>query len=519
MENGVIQAYHATQASEAYKTMPAFPRTNEVIRSVQLLNKTVITLDSSKRELTSWTYQHSSSVESTRFYLDDIIINEYAIASSAINLEIVYVLVLTNNHWIEIYPSKSLKHEPLFSLHLRCSVKVHSTPNGNFFILTNKGSIYFIKQKITGDKEITFEQTAQAQLNISCSMMLSSVLILNELECFIVFADNAQSMTIWTTEKIINTLIASQVDLNKSNDNGSVQLTPFDEVDKFCLRQDCLAAYNNGKTHLNLHNVRSYTCYEPIQLENECIQLCLNQSATYVFALAKPRILFMYRINDCKQLAKLFVYDFVSFMTADNEFLVLTLNDRRLLTLMIADPDDPTVQTRIQSLPSRTHSTVNDEEELGSDKEEDVDEVTKNSTNKKNVKTKAEHLVSPISLYRCVTRFNGRHSLAKMSNDYEILKKVGSIWSGNSDSIDITQLVNDSDQEDHDDDNDVQTTDQINRVEDQQQSMEVALNDIRQKRLEYDRQQIKGVQFSNVGDGNLKVVNNSSVTSSTCILT
>ncbi|CAF1563716.1 unnamed protein product [Rotaria magnacalcarata] len=160
-----------------------------------------------------------------------------------------------------------------------------------------------------------------------------------------------------------------------------------------------------------------------------------------------------------------------------------------------------------------------DEEELGSDKEEDVDEVTKNSTNKKNVKTKAEHLVSPISLYRCVTRFNGRHSLAKMSNDYEILKKVGSIWSGNSDSIDITQLVNDSDQEDHDDDNDVQTTDQINRVEDQQQSMEVALNDIRQKRLEYDRQQIKGVQFSNVGDGNLKVVNNSSVTSSTCILT
>ncbi|CAF1345159.1 unnamed protein product [Rotaria magnacalcarata] len=318
MENGVIQAYHATQASEAYKTMPAFPRTNEVIRSVQLLNKTVITLDSSKRELTSWTYQHSSSVESTRFYLDDIIINEYAIASSAINLEIVYVLVLTNNHWIEIYPSKSLKHEPLFSLHLRCSVKVHSTPNGNFFILTNKGSIYFIKQKITGDKEITFEQTAQAQSNISCSMMLTS-----------------------------------QVDLNKSNDNGSVQLTPFDEVDKFCLGQDCLAAYNNGKTHLNLHNVRSYTCYEPIQLENECIQLCLNQSATYAFALAKPRILFMYRINDCKQLAKLFVYDFVSFMTADNEFLVLTLNDRRLLTLMIADPDDPTVQTRIQSLPSR----------------------------------------------------------------------------------------------------------------------------------------------------------------------
>lgn len=49
MENGVIQAYYATQAREAYKTMPTLPRTNEVIGSVQLLNKIAITLDNSKR--------------------------------------------------------------------------------------------------------------------------------------------------------------------------------------------------------------------------------------------------------------------------------------------------------------------------------------------------------------------------------------------------------------------------------------------------------------------------------------
>ncbi|CAF4894839.1 unnamed protein product, partial [Rotaria sp. Silwood2] len=61
----------------------------------------------------------------------------------------------------------------------------------------------------------------------------------------------------------------------------------------------------------------------------------------------------MYRIDDRQQLAKLFVYDFVSFIIADNEFLVLAMNDRRLLTLMIADPNDPTLQARIQALPSR----------------------------------------------------------------------------------------------------------------------------------------------------------------------
>ena len=40
-------------------------------------------------------------------------------------------------------------------------------------------------------------------------------------------------------------------------------------------------------------------------------------------------------------------------MVADNDFIVLAMNDRRLLTLMIADPNNLTVQAKIQALPSR----------------------------------------------------------------------------------------------------------------------------------------------------------------------
>lgn len=299
----------------------------------------------------------------------------------------IFVLILTNNHWIEIYSAKSLNREALFSLHLRSPARVHSTSNGIFYVLTCKGFVYSIVQQITSDNEIQFNQTADTQLRIQCSMMFSSVVTLNGLESLIVFADNKQSMAIWIMERIIyvdinvspyissssqlrsltgertenllllyfnsKTLISSEVNLDKSNAKGSVQLTPFDEVDKFCLKKHCLAIYNNGKIQLNLHNIRSCTSSEPIQLDKECQELCLNESATYVFVLLKSRVLFMYRIDDRRQLAKLFVYDFVSFMIADNDFLVLAMNDRRLLTLMIADPDDPTLQTRIQALPSR----------------------------------------------------------------------------------------------------------------------------------------------------------------------
>ncbi|CAF4789439.1 unnamed protein product, partial [Rotaria sp. Silwood2] len=60
----------------------------------------------------------------------------------------------------------------------------------------------------------------------------------------------------------------------------------------------------------------------------------------------------MYRINDRHQLAKLFLYDLVASMKAENYSLVLAMNDRRLFTLMTADPIAPDLQEKIQTLPS-----------------------------------------------------------------------------------------------------------------------------------------------------------------------
>jgi hypothetical protein len=54
--------------------------------------------------------------------------------------------------------------------------------------------------------------------------------------------------------------------------------------------------------------------------------------------------------------------------------------------------------------------------------------------------------------------------------------------------------------------------------EEEQQHVEMDLNDIRQKAVEYDRQQLKGIQFANASNGNPKVVNNYAVTSNTCTL-
>jgi hypothetical protein len=291
------------------------------------------------------------------------------------------VLVITNTYWAEIYALKSLNKEPLFRVHLRYPTRVFLMDQNTFILITNDGSIRYITQQMNKNNT-KFDQTSNKQLNIQCTRLFSSILTLNSQPSLVVLADDEHSLAICTSGKLIymdinlsqysssrllrmtseqkeeillfyfenKSLISCRIELS---DKNSYQITPFDTADIYCLKNNCLVTVINGENQLNLHNINQCVCHEPIQLDHECEQLCLNESGDYVFVLIKPRVLLMYRVKDRRQLARLFVYDFVTTMIASNDFIILAMNDRRLLTLMIADPDDPTLQSKIEALPSR----------------------------------------------------------------------------------------------------------------------------------------------------------------------
>ncbi len=49
MQNGVINAYHSAAARDAFKKIPPFPRTTELIGTIQLSQTKAVTLDQSKQ--------------------------------------------------------------------------------------------------------------------------------------------------------------------------------------------------------------------------------------------------------------------------------------------------------------------------------------------------------------------------------------------------------------------------------------------------------------------------------------
>ncbi|CAF4093250.1 unnamed protein product, partial [Adineta steineri] len=555
LQNGAIHIYNAKHTRETMKTIAPFPRTNESIQSIQLLNAIAITLDISKRELTSWLYQHSTSIESSHIFENDIIINDFAMTCSSINSERIFVLVLTSNNNAEIYLAKSLDKNPLLHLELHSSARVHSAKNGNFIILTKNGTIHRIVEQIISNEESKFNEIENSQLNIQCSMMFSSILTINSKEYLIVFDDNGQSMAICSIEQIIyidinfsldliplsshllsiisessqdlialhfdnRILTVCQVKLDKSSNNkGYVNMISFDKVDKFCLKNNYFAKFNNTDNELSWYNLNLSKYHKLIKMPNECLQLCINELSSYIFVLIKPCILFMYRIIDSQQLAKLYLYDIASFMIADNDFIVLSMNDRRLLTLMIADPQDSTVHAKIHALPSRTSehatesATTNLLENLNKRLNPDSSDYDSDSSDDNDDGYSIGFL----------TRVPSRYSPSKMNSTNEFISKMLSILWNDSNNIDVTQLINTSDDENFNNDAG-QTTDTVNIEKSENEAdcsrptTEDGLNDIRQKVVEYDRQQLKGVQFANAGHTNLKVVNSYPITSHTCSL-
>jgi len=126
-------------------------------------------------------------------------------------------------------------------------------------------------------------------------------------------------------------------------------------------------------------------------------------------------------------------------------------------------------------------------------------------------------VIQPITSYRYVHSLNGKLSLSKMKTDPSYRTYFLVNYADISNSSDISHVViDDSDVDDNDDDEVI--IDALSQGINSSVKQEHNLDDIREKTLEHDRQQIKGIHFANAGGNNLKIINDYSVTSNTCML-
>lgn len=147
----------------------------------------------------------------------------------------------------------------------------------------------------------------------------------------------------------------------------------------------------------------------------------------------------------------------------------------------------------------------------------DSDDESNNNNNQLQIYT-TNKTIRPICSFRFIRRLNGKFSLEKMKTDDNYrLYFLYKCLQNNLELPDESKVMIDDFDTDNDDDDDIIVENQT-PVINSSNNQEHNLDDIREKALEHDRQQIKGIQLANAGQNNLKIVNNYSVTSNTCTL-
>ncbi|CAF3350113.1 unnamed protein product [Rotaria sp. Silwood2] len=205
----------------------------------------------------------------------------------------------------------------------------------------------------------------------------------------------------------------------------------------------------------------------------------------------------MYSIDDGRQMAKLFLYDFVSSMRINDDFVVLAMNDRRLLTLMIADPNDPNIRKKIRALPSR-----NQRREVQSPTIRLVQHIEKcadmNLNNDATIENNSDNQTDDDHVAMSAGNTRRYSVFCYVENLYERFHPNILDDALNVDSESVAQALNNqefTDQEPFDHDSHLITVEQ-------EQQTDYDLDAIRQKMFKYEQDQLKSVQMANAGKEN-----------------
>ena len=118
---------------------------------------------------------------------------------------------------------------------------------------------------------------------------------------------------------------------------------------------------------------------------------------------------------------------------------------------------------------------------------------------------RVKKLSAPKDSYRFIHRFNGRHSLTKMKIEQQFREYYFNVF--------LERQATNADDVYDDSEESVNTPEESSKPKNEEN---YDLEEIRQKTVEHDQQQLKGIQFANAGSNNLKIVNNHSVTAKTC---
>ena len=150
-----------------------------------------------------------------------------------------------------------------------------------------------------------------------------------------------------------------------TNDNTKIQLiTSSQDESKFVkigLFKHILFAFCEQKHELYVYNLKSFI--EKDAFNNPIFKLffpdnslqfaCISDDCEYLATVEIPKMLSLYRLSDCKRIAHVPLYNEINSILMSDHYVVMGMQDKRILSYLIVDPLRSDHENRIAELDSR----------------------------------------------------------------------------------------------------------------------------------------------------------------------
>jgi hypothetical protein len=149
------------------------------------------------------------------------------------------------------------------------------------------------------------------------------------------------------------------------NENNKIELikSPQDESKfvKIGLFKHILFAFCEQKHELNVYNLKSFIekdafnnpIFKHLFPDNSLQFACISDDCEYLATVEIPKMLSLYRLSDCKRIAHVPLYNEINSILMSDHYVVMGMQDKRILSYLIVDPLKSDHEKRIAALDSR----------------------------------------------------------------------------------------------------------------------------------------------------------------------
>ena len=124
------------------------------------------------------------------------------------------------------------------------------------------------------------------------------------------------------------------------------------------LFKHCLCAYSDRTNELFVYNMNGKESFKsPVftkQFNENNLQLaCFSSDCDYLATIETPKLLSVFRLKDGKRIAHVPLYSDVYCISMSDHYVVIGMQDKRIISYLLVDPQRPDHKGRIECLDSR----------------------------------------------------------------------------------------------------------------------------------------------------------------------